>query len=420
MNQHLYQCLLCGARLAATELTTHKAEHEGTMGYGVMWPPVCDLLPALDNRVPTHCSRFLAQELGVRAVFVRDEGMNPSGSMKDYSVERAITLGVAAGKSVFFITSSGNHAFSLCMLARRSHCRAVVFAPDSSSKIPWLASFPDVLVVAVKGATFEEVYNLVTLSEFDLVPGLYSANVSNEQLLPAFSPIAHDILALEPRPTHVLSGAGNGSYLAGIAYGLDALDAHPMPNIIAVGMKGAFPTEEAYRRAEYLHKYDGFLAPAGEIDAAEGSIATESYSMPQLMYALQLSGGFTLGSLTNHDLVAAYRLLARDHEAVARGLIPEPTGIMALAAALKWRACFRPSDVLHLSFTGQGIKDPNGMKQLLNFDAVPLLAAAARQRPDLMLDQYQPHPDASIIVVEKDIEPATLRAVVSEHCGRRR
>ncbi len=420
MSKNLYQCLLCNTRLTASDIAAHKSEHEELLGYGLLWPPRSSLLPPRLETVPTYNSLFLAKALGVAGVFIRDEGMNPSGSMKDYSVARAIALGQAAGKDTFYATSSGNTAFSLCLFAHMNQCRAVVFAPDTSSKIPFLASFPGVLVVAVTGAIFEDVYNLVISAGLDDVPGLYNANVDNELLLPAFSPIAHDILVLDPRPTHVLAGVGNGSYLAGIGYGFDALDAYPMPEIVPVGMKGAFPSEEAYCRAKRWHKYTEFQTSEHEISAAEGSIATESYNMPQLMYALQLSAGFTLGGLTNYDLTMAYRLLERDEEAMSMGLVPEPTGIMALAAALKWRACFQPSDILHFSFTGQGIKDPQGMRDLLHDQAEPLLAAAAKRRPDLVLGKYERHPDACVVTVKKSIKPLDLRAVVAGHCGQRR
>lgn len=406
----LFQCLLCGQQVAPGNIAAHKRMHTDVIGYGILWPPRTVVRPRR-TRVPTYESSHLSDILGVNRVFIRDEGANPSGSMKDYSVERAVDLGMRTGKRTFAVISSGNHAYALCRQVQDVNAHAVIFTLASSSKIDLLASFPNVLVVAMRDAIFEDVYNLVTEAALCHLEGVYNVNVDNEDLLPGFSVIADDILSLSAIPTHILAGVGNGSYLAGVALGLSWRTAMIQTKLVPVGMKGAFPTEDAFYQGVLCHRYEDFHAPKNEIDAAEGSIAVESYSMPQMMHGMKLTRGFPLGGLTNKDLCAAYLVLAREKSLVKNGAIPEPTGIMSLAAALKWRHRFQPNDVLLLSFTGHGAKDPHGIARLACKNADMLISSARRHRPDLT-EKPGMRQQGNVLFIDKSTTSEALRALI--------
>lgn len=405
-----FRCLLCGQQVVTNDITEHKRTHTDAVGYGILWPPRTEVRPR-PIRVPTYEAPNIAHILGVSRVFIRDEGANPSGSMKDYSVERAVGLGTIAGKEAFSVVSSGNHAYALCRRAQDVGARAIVFTPATSSKVELLAAFPNVTVVAMKDAIFEDVYNLVTRAELFRSSGVYNANVDNEELLPGFSVIAEDILSLPAMPTHVLAGVGNGSYLAGVALGLSWRGSTVSIKIVPVGMKGAFPTEDAFSQGVPLHKYAEFHTPENGIDAAEGSIAIESYSMPQVIHGLKITSGFPLGGLTNEDLGEAYNVLAREEELVENGAIPEPTGIMSLAAAIKWKNRFGSDDVLLLSFTGHGAKDQHGIARVAPGVSDVLIRSVQRSRPDL-IQKSGGHRRGKVLLIGKGITPKKLRSAV--------
>ena len=408
----MFQCLLCGQMVARDCIAEHKRVHADAVGYGILWPPKTDVRPR-PFRVPTYEVPKIARAIGVRRVFIRDEGANPSGSMKDYSVERAVDMGNALGKRTFSVISSGNHAYSLCRRVQEIGANAIVFTPASSSKITLLSAFPSVTVVGMKDAIFEDVYNLVTKADLCRLDGICNANVDNEDLLPGFSVIVDDILSLPEIPTHVLSGVGNGSYLAGIALGFSWQKKAVPTKIVPVGMKGAFPTEDAFYQSVPLQKYTEFRTSESEVDAAEGSIAIESYSMPQLMHGLKLTEGFPLGGLINNDLGEAYRVLANEDELVNKGVIPEPTGIMSLAAALKWKSRFDSRDVLLLSFTGNGAKDQHGIVRVAPDISETLLDSVRRNRPDLIEKHGAPQL-GRVLLIEKKTTLEELCTIIAE------
>jgi threonine synthase len=402
---------MCGCIVAEDSVDLHKYFiHNGIRHYGLMWPLEVDLDMKRDLwPIINHESDVIADFLGVSKVYIRDEGMNFSGSMKDYSVEMAVKFGCESGYESFFIVSSGNHAVSLAKYATKAGVQAVVFTPATSSKIGMLSSMDNVFVVGVKEAIFEDVYSLVAGMNLD---GFYNANVSNEFLLSGFSPIADQIANLNPAPTHILAGAGNGSYLAGIFLALNGLTV-AFPKIVPVGMAGAFPVEEAFKAQNYLQEYNEFRVDEHEVDAAEGSIAIASYSMPQLMHAVYSSDGFPLGGLFNEDLGLAYELLARDKTLISGGVVPEPTGIMGLAAAIKHKERFSKKDVLLISFTGHGVKDVDGVRRVAPGLVELLTNAAITKRPDLIVQEHEIKED-KILFVDKAISPGNLKLLIKK------
>ncbi len=407
-----YKCLLCNEiGIAPEDVSDHKDRHGTRKRYGLLLPQSLWTPQAQSTQVPTYSSPMIAKALGVSHVYIRDEGANYSGSMKDYIVKRCVAQGQLLGKKRFAVVSSGNHAVSLAMHAARADSEAIVFTPASSSKIALLATFSNVVVVGMHGALFEDVYNLVT--HIDLGDSIYNANACNEDLLPGLLGVAQDIRNLDPQPTHVLAGVGNGTYLAGIGFGL-LRNASTHIKIVPCGMKGAFPTEDAFRNGTPIEEYAAFAIDEHLIDAAEGSIALESYSMPQLMHAVKSTQGFPLGDLTNDDLTAAYRLLASDAHLLARGAIPEPTGIMSLAAALKWKSTFDSTSVLHCSFTGHGVKDLETILRLVPDETGKALTERAMHaRPDL-LPNTTSESRGVVLYINKDTTSERLQRLLGE------
>ncbi len=413
-----YKCLLCGDEVTKNEVDNHKAvHHPNEMHYGIMWPiEASEDIHQYSPKIQILESSLIAKVLGVKKVYIRNECQNKSGSMKDYLVQTAVQDGLKKGFEVFTVVSSGNHAFSLAKITDEYNVKSLLFTTATSSKIPHLSQYSNSIILAVKDAIFEDVYRIAGKKLFK---GVYNANVSNELSILGLHPVALDISCLNPLPSHILSGVGNGSYLAGIALGLERIDCVGS-KIVPVGMKGAFPTINAFVNDKLIHEYSDFLVSEDLIDAAEGSIATESYSMPQLMHAVKVTKGFPLGGLLNDDLKTAYRLLSRDEFLIKNGIIPEPTGIMGLAAALKHKDQFKKEDVLHFSFTGHGSKDEHGITKLLPDIGSLLISEARKSRPDLVADQVENTRNDNVFFVEKDISPEKINEIIENWRNQRR
>jgi len=352
-----FNCLLCNKTIPASLVSQHKKDcHNEYRHYGMMWQIGNNGKEGGSSKSKVIACPTLAKMVGVSMLYVLNEGFNPSGSMKDYLSTRAVSLGVQQGYKWYTVVSSGNQAVSLALAAQKVGGKVVIFVPASSHKIDFLCSFPNTLVFGVEDSVFEDVYTQFGLFA-ELLPGIYNANVCNEFLLSGLSGVWTAIRGLSSFPTHVLSGVGNGSYLAGFYWGISQTKAKHIPRIVPVGMKGAFPTETAIRKGQSIHEFKDLGVPESLVDAAEGSIAIGSYSMPQLIHSVVKTEGFPAGGLLNDDLAVAYEAILRERELLDAGAVPEPTGILGLASLLKNKDLFSKSSRPMAVFTGHAIKD---------------------------------------------------------------
>jgi len=106
-----------------------------------------------------ECPR-LARELGVRALALKFEGANPTGTVKDRSSTTAVAAALQFGFRAISVVSSGNAGSSIAAYAARAGLRALVFAYARTAAPKLLhmaATTPDLVL-------YEGVYDdLITL-----------------------------------------------------------------------------------------------------------------------------------------------------------------------------------------------------------------------------------------------------------------
>ncbi|MFH1439797.1 MAG: pyridoxal-phosphate dependent enzyme [Candidatus Woesearchaeota archaeon] len=361
-------------------------------------------------------SDFLARELGVRKVYIRDEGRNPSGSMKDYIVSCGVTKARQEGYKHFTAVSCGNHALSAARYVQKIDGQIIVFITSGSTKTESLRRIPNTYVCRVKTNGRDSLYEEVYERFYNPNNGLYNLNVSNEFLLDGAKTVALEMaLSGKDMPTHFISCAGNGTYLAGVSKGFLELKElgiiEEAPKCVAVGMEGGFPIETALQRNLPILEYKDFLAEESKINFAEGTMAIGSYSMPLAISAIKASEGFTIGGMENDTLREAYILLSRDEILMKKGCIPEPTGIQSLAAVMKHKKKFSGDDMLLLSFTGHGAKNLKEIHEILGkehtaeYEILSASAISSQGRPDLATDED--------IILDSQVSQSDLDKIIS-------
>ncbi len=411
MNIDRARCTITAKILENSEFKKYKDSADVHRNYGILWPEkVLEIDTSWDVDVPIIEEIELAAYLNVERVWIRYEGANKTGSMKDYPVRAAVSDGEKNNTLNYSVVSSGNHAAALAHFTKEVNRKCVVFVPATTSKLPILSSFENVQIVAVKDAIFEDVYRLAQKVE---LPNTYNANVSNDFLMTRFSSASKQIIDTlgHDFPTHVIAGVGNGTYLAGLIFGFDYFGRNGI-KAVPVGMRGAFPTEEAFIKELSYWEYEDFLYGEDDISSAEGSIACASYSMPQLIYAMRKSKGFPLGGIVNQDISDAYDFLYEKTQSFALGYIPEPTGIMSLAAVIKHRHIFEREDKLLLSFTGAGYKDLDGIKKFGGRHKTHILEKINQRPLDLVLQGVSD--SRRILFVEKNTEPEFISELLAK------
>jgi len=114
----------------------------------------------VDN-TPVYESKALAEELGLKSILFKDDGLNPIGSLKDRASAMAVVKARETDAKTVCCSSTGNAASSLAgnVASMGGKKKAVIFVPERApiGKVTQLLIY-GARVVSVKGS-YEEAFN---------------------------------------------------------------------------------------------------------------------------------------------------------------------------------------------------------------------------------------------------------------------
>jgi len=322
------------------------------------------LLPLPDDVVPPRLqagftpvveAQALAKELGLGALFVKDDGRNPTASFKD----RASAVGVARarwlGRREITCSSTGNAASSLAGFAAEAGMRSYIFVPATAPE----AKVAQLLVYGAKVFLVEGTYAdaFRTCQAAVEAFGWYNRNCAINPYLVEGKKTCGLEIAEQMRarmPDVVTVALGDGCTTAGIWKGLVEMKTHGvvdgLPRLLAVQAEGAAPLARTFARGDE------------RIEPVEASTLADSINVGaprngiKALRAVRASGG-AIVTASDEAILSWIPRLAR-----ATGVFAEPTGVAALAgleAAIEKGLVVRGESVLHVA-TGNGLKDTRG------------------------------------------------------------
>lgn len=309
-------------------------------------------LPSLPvGWTPIHDMPPLAQRFGVRAIHVKDEGRNPTASLKDRASSVGVVEAVQRGSSEITCASTGNAASSLAGQAAQMGLRAYIFLPAkvSESKLAQILIY-GATVFKVRG-TYEDAFRISMAAAERW--GWYNRNSGINPILVEGKKTAGLEIAEQLRwepPDVVVVPVGDGCTLAGIYKGLREMHLLGLtsrtPRVIGVQAAGASPIEKAFRTGTALRAESSQTI-------ADGIAVGMPRNWRKALNAVRESGG-TFVTVTDEEILDAMRLLAR-----LTGIWGEPAAVAGVAALahLVERGDIGRSDRVLLVITGTGLKD---------------------------------------------------------------
>lgn len=300
-------------------------------------------------------------------IFLKCEGMNPTGSFKDRGMTMAVSKALADGSDSVICASTGNTSASTAAYAARASMKAFVLIPEGRIALGKLsqAMIHGARVIQILG-NFDDALELVKeLSEkypVTLVNSLNPYRIEGQKSA-AFE--VCDALG-EPPDYHVLpvGNAGNiTAYWAGYKAYLDAGKARKLPRMLGWQAEGAAPIVR------------------GQIVAKPETVATairigNPASWKQAEAARDESGGL-IRMVSDAEILEAYKLVAE-----TEGIFCEPASAASIAGVIKLgkEGFFRNGDCLVCTLTGHGLKDPdNAIAQSVAPVTVPPVIAEVRK-----------------------------------------
>ncbi|AXA36466.1 Threonine synthase [Candidatus Sumerlaea chitinivorans] len=330
--------------------------------------PVGDDTPIIslnEGNTPLIPAPALAREIGPRAeVFLKFEGLNPTGSFKDRGMTMAVTKAVEEGSSAVMCASTGNTSASAAAYAARAGLACIVIIPDGNIALGKLAQalMHGAKVFAVQG-NFDDALRIVrevtTRFRITLVNSINPYRIEGQK---TGSFEICDVLGDAPDFHFIPVGnAGNiTAYWRGYKEYRERGRSQKLPKMMGFQAEGAAPIV----RGHVVEKPET-LATAIRIGNPASWRAAEA--------ARDESGG-VIDMVSDAEIVAAYQFLAQ-----REGVFCEPASAASVAGLLKYARAgfFEPlrNDLLRIVcvLTGHGLKDPNNAIQ---YSAKPISVPA--------------------------------------------
>ncbi|POM25231.1 Threonine synthase [Actinomadura rubteroloni] len=304
--------------------------------------PVITLLEGGTPLVPAH---RVSQLTGCE-VYLKVEGANPTGSFKDRGMTMAISKAAENGAKAVICASTGNTSASAAAYAVRAGMTCAVLVPQGKIAMGKLAQalVHGARLLQVDG-NFDDCLELARKLSVDYPVAL--VNSVNKYRLQGQKTAAFEIVdALGDAPdVHCLpvGNAGNiSAYWMGYReYAADSV-ASRTPRMLGFQASGAAP----------FVKGEPVLKP----QTIATAIRIGNPASWDLAIAARDESGGAIDSVTDRQILAAYRLLAAEE-----GVFVEPASAASVAGLLQAHAAGdveRGSKVV-CTVTGNGLKDPD-------------------------------------------------------------
>lgn len=299
----------------------------------------------------------LSEKVGVET-FVKDDGRNPTGCLKDRATSIAVTKARYAGNETVTCASTGNAAASLAGYAARGGLDARIFVPgDAPAEKLAQPLVYGASVLAVEGS-YDEAYDLsmAVTDEY----GWYNRNAAiNPFQVEGKRTVGHEIAEQTSVrggiPDWVAFSMGDGCTIAGAWKGLREFAelgyVDDTPKMLGVQAEGAAGIHDAFH---------GESEPSERADTLADSIAVgRPRNTGKAVRALEESGGTSV-LVSDEDILAAETLLGS-----TEGIYTEPAGATAVAGVKQAveSGIVASDETVVIVSTGFGLKDTESAQQ---------------------------------------------------------
>jgi threonine synthase len=327
--------------------------------------PVSEATPVItlnEGNTPLISAPRLAEWLSPHiTLYLKYEGLNPTGSFKDRGMTVAVSKAAEEGCRTIMCASTGNTSASAAAYAARAGMECHVIIPGGKIALGKLAQalMHGAHVLAIEG-NFDEALCLVR--EITRSYPIALVNSINPYRLQGQKTAAFEIVdALGRAPDYHALPVGNAGNIT--AYWMGYKEYH------AQGKMRTLPCMLGFQAAGAAPIVDG--APVAHPDTIATAIRIGNPASWQgALTARDESGGF-IEKVTDEEILEAYSTIAR-----LEGIFVEPASAASIAGLRKLaRAGFfcEPATIV-VTLTGHGLKDPSTAVTQANLTPSPIPA----------------------------------------------
>jgi threonine synthase len=300
----------------------------------------------------------LAQQLGLKKLWIKDESSNPTASFKDRASAVLMARAREIGAEIVVTASTGNAGAALAGMAAAVGHKAVIFAPKTApaAKIAQLQIFGAKVILV--DDNYDAAFDLSVQAAEEF--GWYCRNTGyNPFTAEGKKTAAFEIWEQLPEVNNKLClfvSVGDGNIISGIHKGFK--------DLLELGLIESVPRIFGIQSDKSAAISNAFNAGNEEIIPVSATTRADSISvdLPRdglraLRAATQTGGAYVL--VPDSEIIAAIADLGKV------GIFAEPAGSTSYAGLVKAVAdgLIDPSDPVVVVNTGSGLKDVNAAMQ---------------------------------------------------------
>ena len=279
-------------------------------------------------------------------IYLKYEGLNPTGSFKDRGMTVAVSQAKEEGSNAVVCASTGNTSASAAAYAAKAGLKSIVLIPGGKIALGKLAQAIayGAKVIAING-NFDDALKLVR--EISKKFPITLVNSINPYRLEGQKTASFEICdELKDAPSYVALPVGNAgnitAYWMGFKEYYNAKKITRLPKMLGFQAAGAAPIAE-----NRVIENPETIATAIRI----GNPA----SWRKAVAARDESGGL-IDKVTDEEILEAYNLLAKKE-----GIFAEPASVASIAGVIKKykEGFFKEGESVVCVLTGNGLKDPD-------------------------------------------------------------
>src|SRR5580658_2070369 len=325
--------------------------------YAPVLPPASESIVTLgEGMTPLIRARRLGARLGAQDLWIKDEGLNPTGSFKARGLACAVSMAVELGVRKMAIPSAGNAASALAAYAAAAGIAAHIFMPRDVPQANYIECRAFGAAVTLVDGLIGDCAKLVAAGASGVVEdGWYDVSTLKEPYrIEGKKTMGYEVAEQFgwQLPDAIFYPTGGGVGMIGMWKAFEEMEAlgwigGRRPKMIAVQVEGCQPVVRAFARGEARSQ---FWENASTV--AAGLRVPKPLGDFLILEAVRASGGTAL-AVSDGQLLDAGIQLAREE-----GIFVAPEGAACVAALEKLLASgfLKPAERIVIYNTGAGLK----------------------------------------------------------------
>ena len=295
----------------------------------------------------------LRKELGFSALYIKDDGANPTSSFKDRASFLVSAFAKQNGIDTIVVASTGNAGSSMAGIGAAAGQKVILFLPQSAPSAKLIQALQYGATVYRVDGNYDRAYDL-SLAYTQVAGGMNRNSAYNPMTIEGKKTVSLELFQqLKKAPDVLFVGTGDGCIVAGVYKGFRDLKQlgyiDDIPQIFSVQSDTSDALYRAFKTGRFENRPTHTVADSICVDVPRNGF----HSLSQL----NKYDGRVI-TVSDEMILASQARLSR-----STGLFTEPASAAAFAGFLKVKSEIPRDAVVVILATGNGLKDSKAAAQ---------------------------------------------------------